>query len=375
MSGVLASGDSERDMEDAGVAEDWFNNGVWKQLLCSVVMIRVGVIGCGYWGPNLIRNFMMCPEAELVWACDLDDKRIERALSPYPGVKRTTNLGDVLADDGVDAIAIATPVHTHFPIGKACLESGKHVLMEKPLASDVAQGEALVDLARKNDLQLMCDHIFCYTGAVRKIRDIIKSGSLGNLLYFDSVRVNLGLFQQDVNVVWDLAPHDLSIVDFIVEEKPISVSAHGATHAGNDIESMAYITLYYITPFIAHFHVNWLSPVKIRTTLIAGAEKMLFWNDLDQAEKIKIYDKGIEIQEGRQEQRERLLISYRSGDMFAPKIDQTEALSLVVKEFADSIQENRPALTDGKVGLRVLRVLDAVSRSIHAGGANIRIEY
>jgi predicted dehydrogenase len=338
-------------------------------------MINVGVIGCGYWGPNLIRNFVTCPETELVWACDLDEIRLQKVLRPYPSVRQTKNLEEVLKDDGVEAIAIATPVHTHFPIAKACLESGKHVLIEKPLASSVAQGEELVSLAEKNKLQLMCDHTFCYTGAVRKIQEIVKSGVLGELHYFDSVRVNLGLFQQDVNVVWDLAPHDLSIVDFVVDEKPVLVSAHGVSHAGNDIENIAYISLSYQNSFIAHFHVNWLSPVKVRKTMIAGSEKMLVWNDLDQAEKIKIYDKGIKVKQDEREQKERLLVSYRSGDMYAPRIDQVEALSLMVKEFADCIQENRSAFTDGEAGLRVLRILDAANRSIKADGANVRIDY
>ena len=338
-------------------------------------MVKIGVIGCGYWGPNLIRNFVTCPETELLWACDLDEIRLQKVLRPYPSVQQTTDLEEVLKDDGVDAIAIATPVHTHFSIAKACLESGKHVLIEKPLASSVAQGEELVDLAEKNNLRLMCDHTFCYTGAVRKIQDIVKSGTLGELLYFDSVRVNLGLFQQDINVVWDLAPHDLSIIDFIVDEKPVLVSTHGVSHAGNDIENIAYISLGYQNSFIAHFHVNWLSPVKVRNTMIAGSEKMLVWNDLDQAEKIKIYDKGIKVKQDEREQKERLLVSYRSGDMYAPRIDQVEALSLMVKEFADSIQENRSALTDGEAGLRVLRILDAANRSIKADGANVRIDY
>jgi len=338
-------------------------------------MARIGVIGCGYWGPNLIRNFVTCPETELIWACDLDEIRLQKVLRPYPSVRQTTDLEDVLKDDGVDAVAIATPVYTHYPIAKTSLESGKHVLIEKPLASSVAQGEELVNLAEKNNLRLMCDHTFCYTGAVRKIQNIVKAGTLGKLLYFDSVRVNLGLFQQDVNVVWDLAPHDLSIVDFIVDEKPVLVSAHGVSHAGNHIENIAYISLGYQNSFIAHFHVNWLSPVKVRKTMIAGSEKMLVWNDLDQAEKIKIYDKGIKVKQGEREQKERLLVSYRSGDMYAPRIDQVEALSLMVKEFADCIQESRPALTDGEAGLRVLRVLDAANRSIKADGANVRIDY
>jgi predicted dehydrogenase len=280
-----------------------------------------------------------------------------------------------LSDDCVDAIAIATPLSSHFSIAKACLERGKHILVEKPLAHSVSEGEELVNLAMENRLQLMCDHTFCYTGAVRKMREVVKSGALGKLLYFDSVRINLGLFQQDVNVVWDLAPHDLSILDFIVDEKPVFVNACGVSHAGNNLENIAYISLSYRASFIAHFHVNWLSPVKIRRTIIGGSEKMLVWDDLDQAEKVKIYDKGIEVKEDEQEQKRQLLISYRSGDMYAPRVDQAEALSLVVKEFADCIEENRPALTDGQAGLRALRVLEAAERSIKSNGTNVPIEY
>ena len=338
-------------------------------------MVKVGVIGCGYWGPKLIRNFMTCSETELIWACDLDEKRLDKISSLYPGVQRTTQLGDLLADSGLDGVAIATPVNTHFPIAKACLESGKHVLVEKPLASSGQEGEELIRIARENNLQIMCDHIFCYTGAVRKIKEVIQSDTLGELLYFDSVRVNLGLFQPDVNVVWDLASHDISLVDYLIDEKPVLVSAHGVSHTNSNIENVAYITLRYESPFIAHFHVNWLSPVKIRMTMIGGSEKMLVWNDIDEAEKIKIYDKGIEIKERDLEQRERLLVSYRSGDMHAPRVDRTEALALVVREFADCILDKRPALTDGEAGLRVLRILEAADLSMKAGGRSSPIHY
>ena len=337
-------------------------------------MIRVGVIGCGYWGPNLIRNFVSCPESELIWACDKDEERLEKVMGPYPGVNRTTDFGDILADKNVDAVAIATPVHTHFSIAKACLESGKHVLVEKPLASSVEQGEELVHLAREKDLQIMVDHTFCYTGVVRKMKEVVESGALGEILYFDSVRINLGLFQQDINVIWDLAPHDLSILDFFIDEKPISVSAHGVCHAGNNLENIAFVSIRYESNFIAHLHLNWLSPVKIRKTIIGGSEKMLVWNDLEPAEKLKVYDKGIIVKRGEKEERSRLLVSYRSGDMFAPHVDDTEALSLMVKEFTACIEENRLALTDGGAGLRVLRVLEAAERSIKADGANVRIQ-
>jgi predicted dehydrogenase len=338
-------------------------------------MINVGVIGCGYWGPNLIRNFVVCPDTELLWACDKDEKQLEKVTGPYPGVDRTVDFGDILADERVDAIAVATPVHTHFPIAKACLENGKHVLVEKPLTSNVEEGEELVRFARKKGLQLMSDHTFCYAGAVRKMKEIVDSGILGELFYFDSVRVNLGLFQRDINVIWDLAPHDLSILDFILDDKPVSVSAHGVCHAENNLENVAYVSLRYSNAFISHFHLNWLSPVKIRKTIIGGSEKMLVWNDLDPAEKIKIYDKGIVVRQGAQEERNRLLVSYRSGDMHAPQLDHTEALSLVVREFASCIEEGRPALTDGEAGLRVLRVLEAAERSVKADGANVRIQY
>ncbi len=338
-------------------------------------MIKVGVIGCGYWGPNLIRNFVSCPQTELVWACDLNENSLKGVLRPYQGVKETTDFNQILQDKDVDAVAIATPVYTHYDIAKTSLEHGKHVLVEKPLAMNVAEGKALVELAKKNELQLMCDHTYCYTGAVRKIKDIITSGDLGKVLYFDSVRVNLGLFQQDVNVVWDLAPHDLSIIDHIIDEKPEYVSVHGMSHAGNGLENIAYISLRFKSRFIAHIHVNWLSPVKVRKTMIAGSDKMLVWDDLDQAEIIKIYDKGINAKISEREKKRQFLISYRSGDMCAPRIEQTEALSLMVKEFADCIVEKRPALTDGEAGLQVLRILEASERSINADGANVRIEY
>jgi predicted dehydrogenase len=334
----------------------------------------VGVIGCGYWGPNLIRNFVGCPDTELLWACDLDENRLENVLRPYPNVRKTTDLNEVLADENVSAIAIATPVDSHYHLAKTCLEHGKHVLVEKPLASNVLQGEELVQLAKEKNLQLMCDHTFCFTGAVRMIKEIIESGELGEILYFDSVRINLGLFQHDVNVVWDLAPHDLSILDFLIDNKPISVSAHGVSHAQNNLENIAYVTLHYENSFISHFHVNWLSPVKIRKTIIGGTKKMLVWNDMDPAEKIKIYNKGIDIQFNDQEEKRRLLINYRSGDMHAPQTDHTEAISLLVKEFDASINEGRPSITDGEAGLRVLKILEASERSIKADGANVRLD-
>jgi len=337
--------------------------------------IRVGVVGCGYWGPNLIRNFVSFAGTEVIWVCDLNAERLENALAPFKGIRGTRDINDILEDNDVDAVAIAVPVNTHFPIASACIKSGKHVLVEKPLASSVAQGLELVRLAKENDVRLMCDHTYCYTGAVRAMRKILESGGLGDLLYFDSVRINLGLFQQDINVVWDLAPHDLSIIDFLIDEKPILVSAHGGSHAGNDLENIAYVSLTFPSAFIAHFHVNWLSPVKVRKTMIAGNDKMIVWDDLNQAEIIKIYDKGIDTKIDEREQKRQLLISYRSGNMHAPRVDQTEALYSMVKEFAECIQGNRPPLTDGEAGLQVLRVLEAAERSIKNNGANEPIDY
>jgi predicted dehydrogenase len=338
------------------------------------MVTTVGVIGCGYWGPNLIRNFVSCPETDLLWACDLDQDRLGKVLRPYPNVSKTADVNEILADENVAAVAIATPVNSHYSIAKTCLEHGKHVLVEKPLAANAKQGEELVKIAEEKNLQLMCDHTFCYTGAVRMIKKVIESGELGDILYFDSVRINLGLFQHDINVVWDLAPHDLSILDFLMDNKPISVSAHGVCHAKNNLENIAYVTLHYENSFISHFHVNWLSPVKIRKTIIGGTKKMLVWNDMDPAEKIKIYNKGIEVQYNNQEEKRRLLINYRSGDMHAPQTDHTEAISLLVREFDACIREGRPSITDGKAGLRVLKILEASERSIKADGANVRLD-
>ncbi|MBC2716511.1 MAG: Gfo/Idh/MocA family oxidoreductase [Desulfobacteraceae bacterium] len=336
-------------------------------------MINVAVIGCGYWGPNLIRNFILCPKTDVRWVCDKDDKTLHSVVKPYPSIKTSVNLENILDDKKVDGVAIATPVGTHFDIAKACLENGKHILIEKPMASSVEDAMELIALANKKSLNIMTDHTYCYTGTVRKIKEIMDSGEMGSALYYDSVRVNLGLFQHDVNVVWDLAPHDLSILDYLFEEQPVMVSTHGVCHAGNDIENIAYVSIRYNNNFIAHLHLNWLSPVKIRKTIIGGDEKMIVWNDLDADEKIKIYNKGIIIKNGEQEIKRKLLVSYRSGDMHAPRFESSEALSLVALEFAESIIENRKPLTDGYAGLRVVKILEAAEKSIKADGANVRI--
>jgi predicted dehydrogenase len=336
--------------------------------------LAVAVVGCGYWGPNLIRNFHLFRGTKLQWICDLNGERLRAVGAGYPGVQITTDFHQVLDDPELDAVAVATPVSGHYPIARAALERGKHVLLEKPLALSMAQGRELVEQADRSGLRLMCDHTFCYTSAVRKIREVVQQGDLGELLYFDSIRVNLGQFQDDCNVVWDLATHDLSIIDFVVDRKPVSVSVHGVSHGGNGLASMAYLSLNFDDVFIAHIHVNWLSPVKVRMTMIGGREKMLVWDDLQQSEKIKIYDKGIDVDRTRHEEKTRRLISYRSGDMHSPRISQTEALALVVQEFAAAIQEQRKPLTDGASALRVLAILEAADRSIKTHGANIPIE-
>lgn len=337
-------------------------------------MINLAVIGCGYWGPNLIRNIISCPSTNLLWVCDLDPVRMQSVLTPYPGVESTTDLQKVLLDPSVSGVVIATPVSTHYPIAKACLEKGKHVFIEKPMTTCVAEAEELIQIAEKYGVQIMCDHTFCYTGAVRKIKELVSTGIIGDTLYYDSIRINLGLFQSDVNVIWDLAIHDLAIVDFIFDTKPKSVNAIGTAHAGTH-ENIAYLSVNYGNSFIAHFHVNWLAPVKIRKTIIGGSKKMIEWNDLVPGEKIKIYDKGIDIPQGNKDMEEQLRISYRSGDIHCPHIDNTEALSLIIQEFADSIKENRPPLTDGYAGLNVLKVLEAADKSLKAKGQNIKLDY
>jgi predicted dehydrogenase len=338
-------------------------------------MVNVAIVGCGYWGPNLIRNFVTCPETKVRWICDVDEKQLRSVTRPYPGIKTTLNINDIVEDQEVHGIAIATPVRSHYGIAKLCLENGKHILIEKPMASSVKQAWELINIAKKNNLQIMCDHTYCYTGTVRKMKEIIDSGDIGTPLYYDSVRINLGLFQHDINVVWDLAPHDLSIMGYLFNQQPVMVSAHGISHAGNDIENIAYVSLRYVDNFIGHLHLNWLSPVKIRKTIIGGSDKMLVFNDLDADEKIKIYNKGIIVKQLDQEKKRNLMVSYRSGDMFAPKVDLTEALSYVVKEFADCIIENRKPLTDGEAGLKVVSILEACEHSIRAGGANVKIQY
>ena len=336
--------------------------------------LGVAVVGAGYWGPNLVRNFQAGPAFRLRWLCDLDVTRARRVLGSYSTVQATDDYAAVLADPGVDAVAVATPAGTHLEVALAALRAGKHVLVEKPLASTYADGARLVAEAEERGLTLMCDHTYCYTPAVRRIREAVHSGELGEIHFVDSVRINLGLVQKDIDVLWDLAPHDLSILDFILPEhvQPVAVAAHGADPIGAGQACIAYLTLQLNTGAIAHVHVNWLSPTKVRTTMVGGAKRTLIWDDLNPAQRIALFDRGVDLaapQELGADERREMLVSYRSGDMVAPALGEKEALRAMVDEFADSIRERRAPLTDGRAGLRVLDILEAASRSLEFRGA------
>lgn len=336
--------------------------------------INVGVIGCGYWGPNLLRNFAENEAAQLRWICDLDEQRLASMSRRYPMAQTTTDYRAVVDDPVVDAVAVVTPVATHFPIAKELLQAGKHVLLEKPLAATAREAEELIEIAEQNQRTLMVDHTFVYTGAVRKMKEIVSNGELGDLLYFDSVRINLGLFQRDINVLWDLAPHDLSIMDYLIERQPHAISALGSSHIERGIENIAYLVMLFPDEFIAHFHFNWLAPVKIRRTMIAGSSKMVLYDDIEPTEKVRVYDKGVTASRASRESDYQTLVSYRTGDVWAPKLDSTEALRYVVAEFLESIRAGRPSLTDGYAGLRVVRLLEAAQRSMKNGGQAIVLD-
>lgn len=330
---------------------------------------NIGVIGCGYWGPNLLRNFAENEAAQLRWICDLDEARLAAMGRRYPMAQTTSDYRRLVNDPDLHAVAVVTPVGTHFPLAKEFLSAGKHVLVEKPLTATVREAEELIALARANNCTLMVDHTFVYTGAVRKMKEIVTNGELGDLLYFDSVRINLGLFQRDINVLWDLAPHDLSIMDYLIERQPEGVSAIGSCHIEAGIENIAYLIMKFPDDFIAHFHFNWLAPVKIRHTLIAGASKMILYDDIEPTEKVRVYDKGVTANRiGDREEAYQTLVSYRTGDVWAPKLDATEALRYVVAEFVESIRTGRAPLTDGEAGLRVVRLLEAAQKSLKCGG-------
>jgi predicted dehydrogenase len=328
-------------------------------------VIRFGVIGYGYWGPNIVRNLHSLDNSQVVAVCDKNPAALKRVKQSYPGVDVVQEPSDVLTSPGIDAVAVVTPVWTHYELAKAALQNGKHVFLEKPLTSSAAQAEELIELAERKNLVIMVDHTFVFTGAVRKIRQLVDEGTLGDLYYYDSTRVNLGLFQHDINVVWDLAPHDLSIMDHLIREKPEAIVATGERHL-NGFVDVAFITVYFPRNVIAHLNVNWLSPVKVRTTLIGGEKKMLLWNDLEADEKIKVYDKGVAVTNGQSVYE--LLVSYRSGDMWAPKVEQTEALGQELRHFVDCILTGKQPSNDGLAGLRVVKMLEAADKSLKERG-------
>ena len=333
-------------------------------------MIRVGVIGYGYWGPNIVRNLHGVDSVKVEMVCDKSESRLAQARKAYPGIRTVTDSAEVLRSPKIDAVAVITPVWSHYELAKQALENGKHVFIEKPFTSSSAQADELIELAARKKLTIMVDHTFLFTGAVRKIRELTKSGALGDLYYYDSLRVNLGLFQHDVSVVWDLAPHDLSIMDYIIEGEPEAIVATGEKHL-NGVEDVAFMTIYFPRNVIAHINVNWLSPVKIRTTLIGGEKKMLVWNDLVADEKVRVYDKGVQITSG--EGIRDLLVSYRSGDMWAPQVQQLEALHVELSYFAECIMNNQVPFNDGHAGARVVRMLEAAEASIRKRGELVRL--
>lgn len=334
-------------------------------------MLRIGVIGYGYWGPNLVRNFNSVENAKVVKICDRRPEALKRAGKAHTNAALVSDADEVMKSTDVDAVVIATPVSTHFDLSKKALENGKHLFVEKPFTSTADQSKELIELADKKNLKIMVDHTFLFTGPVKKIKQLIDDGQLGELYYYDSMRVNLGLFQHDVNVVWDLAPHDLSIMDFLLKDKPTAIAANGQAHLGNGLQNVAYITAYFANKMIAHFNVNWLSPVKVRTTLIGGGKKMLVWNDLEADEKIKVYDKGIEVKNG--EGIYDLLVSYRTGDMWVPKLEQTEALKKETEYFVHCVLNNETPFNDGYSGLRVVKMLEACTESMEKSGKLINI--
>lgn len=338
-------------------------------------MVRVGVIGYGYWGPNLVRNFAASSGAAMRRVCDIDPVRLAFASARYPSVAVTTDADEVIADPDLDAIAIATPVWTHFDLASRALSAGKHVLVAKPLAATAEEARQLIDQAARRGLVLMVDHTFVYTGAVRKIRDMVAAGELGDIYYYDSVRVNLGLFQHDASVIWDLAVHDLSILDYVLGRRVCAVSATGMRHVSGEPENIAYLTLFFADRLIAHIHVNWLAPVKIRRTLIGGSRKMIVYDDLEPSEKVKVYDRGISLRDETSEGIHKLLVHYRTGDMWAPQVDLTEALELETAHFLRCIAGAGQPISDGGSGLRVVLIMEAATRSMREQGRCVELAW
>jgi predicted dehydrogenase len=335
-------------------------------------MINIAIIGYGYWGPNLLRNFNANSNCNVKYLVDGREDRLKIAKNQYPNIETVTNIESIIEDSNLHAVVIATPVFTHFELAKLALENGKHVLIEKPMTSNSKEAQLLIELAEKKGLLLMVDHTFLYTGAVQKIKNLIDQNEIGNLQYFDSTRINLGLIQSDVNVLWDLAPHDLSILFYLNNEKPVSVQATGVSHTKNGIENIAYLTINYQSDFIAHFNCSWSSPVKLRNILIGGDQKMILFNDIEPAEKIKIYDTGFQIKND--EDKRRLLIDYRVGDIFVPKIDQKEALQSMAEDFAQGIINKVTPISNAHKALEVVKVLEAAQISIKNNGKEVNLD-
>jgi len=328
--------------------------------------VNFGVIGFGYWGPNVVRNLSNVDGCQVLSIAEMNPAARHRAQKAYPGIQVISDASELIASPTIDAVAIVTPVWAHYGLAKAALENGKHVFVEKPFTSTAAEGEDLIEEASKRNLRIMVDHTFLFTGAVKKIKQLLNDGTLGKLYYYDSTRVNLGLFQHDINVVWDLAPHDLSIMDHLIQARPEAIVATGQRHL-NCHEDVAFMTLYFPEKVIAHINVNWLSPVKVRTTLIGGEKRMLVWNDLEADEKVKVYDKGVNITNG--EGVYELLVSYRSGDMWAPQLEQVEALRRELSYFVDCVSSGQDPHNDGCAGLRVVKMLEAATESLKQRGA------
>jgi predicted dehydrogenase len=329
-------------------------------------MINVGLIGCGYWGPNLIRNFTKVGQCRVLAVADQRPERLNAVLHLNPAMHPASSAQEIIESDSIDAVVIATPISTHFSLAKDCLLNGKHVFIEKPLTRTSKEAKELITIAERTGRVLMVDHTFIYSGAVQKLREIIDSGELGEIYYYDSVRLNLGLFQPDVNVLWDLAPHDFSLLAHLIQKKPVHVTASGSSPVRWDgwrRESIAYVTVDLEDSTIAHFHLNWLSPVKLRRTLIGGSRKMIVYDHLDGENQVKIFDKGVELLRN-EEERYKVLVQYRTGDLTVPKVDQTEPLEIACRHFIECIQKGQKPLTDGVAGLRVVELLEAAENSM-----------
>ena len=336
-------------------------------------MIGTGIIGYGYWGPNLVRNFAETPGATVHTVADLDSRKLQAVQKRYPAIATTSDFFELLNDSKIDAVAIATPVSSHFELAMAALKAGKHVWVEKPMTETSLQARKLIDEAERRNLVLIVDHTLVYTGAIRKMRDLVASGELGSVYYYDSIRVNLGLFQRDVNVISDLAVHDFSILDYLLEDYPVAISASGMNHFPGSPENLAYVTLFYPSGAIAHANVNWLAPVKVRQILLGGSKKMIVYNDMEPSEKVKVYDRGISFTDDPQ-QIYQLRVGYRSGDMWAPQLDMTEALRVASEHFITCIERNETPITNGRLGLRVVELIEAATSSMRGRGETVHIQ-